>query len=114
MALSVSSSIAISTSTFQSSQPKLPQIGSIRVLDRPYDGGVGVKLSQPRRSFVKPINAAERQHTDSVLPIIASEATETEEVDFQQLASQLENASPLQIMDTALAKFGNDIAIAFR
>ncbi|XP_045815149.1 5'-adenylylsulfate reductase 3, chloroplastic-like [Trifolium pratense] len=108
MALSVSSSISISTSTFQSSQPKLPQIGSIRVLDRPYDGVVGVKLSQPRRRFVKPINAA-----DSSLPIIASEAIKTEEVDFEQLASQLENATPLEIMDRALAKFGNDIAIAF-
>jgi adenylyl-sulfate reductase (glutathione) len=43
-----------------------------------------------------------------------AETIQTEEVDFEQLASQLENASPLQIMDTALAKFGNDIAIAFR
>lgn len=29
-------------------------------------------------------------------------------------AEELENASPLQIMDKALEKFGNDIAIAFR
>jgi len=36
------------------------------------------------------------------------------EEDFEQLAKDLENASPLEIMDKALEKFGNDIAIAFR
>lgn len=34
--------------------------------------------------------------------------------DYEQLAKELENASPLEIMDRALEKFGNDIAIAFR
>lgn len=34
--------------------------------------------------------------------------------DFTQLAKGLENASPLEIMDKALEKFGKDIAIAFR
>lgn len=34
--------------------------------------------------------------------------------DFEELAKRLENASPLEIMDEALDKFGNDIAIAFR
>ncbi|XP_058728133.1 5'-adenylylsulfate reductase 3, chloroplastic-like [Vicia villosa] len=106
MALSVSSSsISISTSTFQSSQPKLSQFGSIRVLKKPYHG-VGVRSSQPR-SFVKPINA-----TDSDVLHFA-EANETQEEDYERLAYQLENASPLQIMDRALQKFGNDIAIAF-
>lgn len=33
--------------------------------------------------------------------------------DFDKLAADLENASPLEIMDRALAKFGGDIAIAF-
>jgi len=37
-----------------------------------------------------------------------------EEVNYEELAKELENASPLEIMDRALAKFGNDIAIAFR
>lgn len=105
MALAVSSSIAISTSTFQSSQSKLSQFGSIRVLKKPF--GVGVKSSQPR-SFVKPINAR-----DSVVPTTPSEAIETKEEDYELLAYQLENASPLEIMDRALEKFGNDIAIAF-
>lgn len=34
--------------------------------------------------------------------------------DYEQLAKGLENASPLEIIDKALEKFGNDIAIAFR
>ena len=42
-----------------------------------------------------------------------AEKVEGEE-DFEQLAKELENASPLEIMDRALEKFGNDIAIAFR
>ena len=37
-----------------------------------------------------------------------------EEENFEQLAKELENASPLEVMDKALEKFGNDIAIAFR
>ncbi|ONK74937.1 uncharacterized protein A4U43_C03F11640 [Asparagus officinalis] len=41
-------------------------------------------------------------------------ARETEEVvDFEKLAAELENASPLEIMDRALATFGDEIAIAF-
>lgn len=43
-----------------------------------------------------------------------AEAIETKEEDYELLAYQLENASPLEIMDRALEKFGNDIAIAFR
>lgn len=44
-----------------------------------------------------------------------AEAVEKVEAeDITQLAKGLENASPLEIMDKALEKFGNDIAIAFR
>ena len=39
---------------------------------------------------------------------------EVEVEDYEKLAKDLENASPLEIMDKALEKFGNDIAIAFR
>lgn len=38
----------------------------------------------------------------------------TEAEDYEELAKQLENASPLEIMDKALEKFGKEIAIAFR
>lgn len=43
-------------------------------------------------------------------------APEKEEVvvDYEKMAEELQNASPLEIMDRALAEFGNDIAIAFR
>lgn len=34
--------------------------------------------------------------------------------DYDQLAKDLDGASPLHIMDKALEKFGDDIAIAFR
>lgn len=37
-----------------------------------------------------------------------------EVVDIEKLAKDLENSSPLAIMDKALEKYGNDIAIAFR
>lgn len=35
-------------------------------------------------------------------------------VDYEALAQELQGASPLEIMDRALAMFGSDIAIAFR
>nr|AAZ75683.1 5'-adenylylsulfate reductase [Polygonatum pubescens] len=38
---------------------------------------------------------------------------EEEVVDYEKMAEELQNASPLEIMDRALAEFGNDIAIAF-
>lgn len=43
-----------------------------------------------------------------------AEVAEKEEEDYDQFARGLEDASPLEIMDKALEKFGNDIAIAFR
>lgn len=43
---------------------------------------------------------------------VVEKAVEVE--DFEKLAKDLENASPLEIMDKALEKYGNDIAIAFR
>lgn len=45
---------------------------------------------------------------------VAEKVVEVEVEDYEQLAKGLENASPLEIMDKALEKFGNDIAIAFR
>lgn len=43
-----------------------------------------------------------------------AEVAETEEGNYEKLAGELTNASPLEIIDKALEKFGNDIAIAFR
>lgn len=42
------------------------------------------------------------------------EKVEVEVEDYEKLAKELENASPLEIMDKALEIFGDDIAIAFR
>ncbi|KAE8659765.1 5'-adenylylsulfate reductase 1 [Hibiscus syriacus] len=111
-----SSSAAISGSSFSrsssSSDIKVAQVGSLRLADR----HATVNLSQ-KRLAVKPVNA-EPKRNDSLLPqaasISAPEVSEKVEVeDFEQLAKELDNASPLEIMDKALEKFGNDIAIAF-
>ncbi|XP_027331885.1 5'-adenylylsulfate reductase 3, chloroplastic-like [Abrus precatorius] len=123
MALAVtttsSSSAATSCSFFSrlgsSSETKAPQIGSFRISERPHVSSVVVNLTQ-RLSSVRPLNA-EPQRKDSVVPrattIVAPEVTEKEEEDYGQLAKDLENASPLEIIDRALENFGNDIAIAF-
>ncbi|ESR62987.1 hypothetical protein CICLE_v10015162mg [Citrus x clementina] len=119
MALAVTSSNSISSSSFalssSSNDIKVSQIGSFRLVDRA--NVASTSLSQ-RRSLVRPLNA-EPKRNDSVVPLAATLATpevaekvEGEE-DFEQLAKELENASPLEIMDRALEKFGNDIAIAF-
>ncbi|TKY54001.1 5'-adenylylsulfate reductase 3 [Spatholobus suberectus] len=109
MALAFTSSISIPSSTFPSSESKLPQIGSIRISERPNGAAVNFNLSQ-RRSSVKPVNAEPPRKVPLAATIVASE---TKEEDVEQIASDLENASPLEIMDRALEKFGNDIAIAF-
>ncbi|ESR62988.1 hypothetical protein CICLE_v10015162mg [Citrus x clementina] len=110
MALAVTSSNSISSSSFALSSSS----NDIKV-DRA--NVASTSLSQ-RRSLVRPLNA-EPKRNDSVVPLAATLATpevaekvEGEE-DFEQLAKELENASPLEIMDRALEKFGNDIAIAF-
>ncbi|KAK5831495.1 hypothetical protein PVK06_015293 [Gossypium arboreum] len=117
MAFAVTSSpAAISGSSFSrssaSSDLKIPQIGSFRLADR----HATVNLSQ-KRCAVKPVNAKPKRN-DSMLSHAATtsapEVSEKVEVeDFEQLAKELNNASPLEIMDKALEKFGNDIAIAF-
>ncbi|GLT83299.1 hypothetical protein SLE2022_015940 [Rubroshorea leprosula] len=118
LALTSSSYAAISGSAFgrsaASSDLKAAQIGSFRLLDRQ----ATVVLSSKRRSAVRPVNAEGRRN-ESIAPlaaatIVAPEVSEKVEVeDYEQLSKELENASPLEIMDKALEKFGNDIAIAF-
>ncbi|OIV91922.1 hypothetical protein TanjilG_00590 [Lupinus angustifolius] len=115
MALAVFSSSTVSSSSFfsrhgSSTGPKASHIDCFRNLDV-------TNLTQ-RRTLVKPINA-EPQRKDSIVPlaatIVAPEVTEKEkeDEDFDELARSLENASPLEIMDKALEKFGTDIGIAF-
>ncbi|KAE8656532.1 5'-adenylylsulfate reductase 3 [Hibiscus syriacus] len=111
-----SSSAAISGSSFSRSTSfsviKVAQFSSLRLADR------HATVNQSKKCCaVKPVNA-EPKRNYSLLPqaasISASEVSEIVEVeDFEQLAKELDNASPLEIMDKALEKFGSDIAIAF-
>ncbi|KAJ8442320.1 hypothetical protein Cgig2_011243 [Carnegiea gigantea] len=108
-----------------SSDLKVPCIGAFQPSDRPHP--TIINLSTRRASAVKPVFAAEARRTDSVVPLAATLSAsgtekavrenvvveEEEKEDYEQLAKELENASPLEIIDKALAKFGNDIAIAF-
>ncbi|XP_074327152.1 5'-adenylylsulfate reductase 3, chloroplastic-like [Apium graveolens] len=110
-----SSSTAISAS-FE--QTKVVQLGSYQPLDRTHSSTV-LNLSRKRLSSIMALNA-EPKRNDSVVASaaasLASEVVEKVEVeveDYEKLARELENASPLEIMDKALEKFGNDIAIAF-
>ncbi|XP_030456968.2 5'-adenylylsulfate reductase 2, chloroplastic-like isoform X2 [Syzygium oleosum] len=125
MALSVSTSStsAISGSSFSRAggnhnELRAPRIGSFRLLDRVQAASVALNVSQ-RRSLVKPVNA-EPKRNDSIVrsaaTIVAPEVEEKVDVkveDYDQLAKDLDGASPLHIMDKALEKFGDDIAIAF-
>ncbi|KAF6168196.1 hypothetical protein GIB67_011581 [Kingdonia uniflora] len=100
-----SSSISASFASHSSSQQerKYSKIGSLR------------PISSQRRSLVKPI-CAEPKRNDSVVTAAASTLAVPEKVeieDYEKLAKELQNASPLEIMDKALEKFGNEIAIAF-
>ncbi|KAH9612682.1 hypothetical protein KSS87_003344 [Heliosperma pusillum] len=113
MAVSSSSSSAILSSF--SSDLKVQSLGVFQPSDRVNH----LNLSTRRVSKVKALRATESR----VVPLAALStliAPNTEEViieeeqlDYEKLAKELENASPLEIMDKALAKFGNEIAIAF-
>ncbi|KAH6795917.1 hypothetical protein C2S51_036903 [Perilla frutescens var. frutescens] len=121
MAFSVASSpAAVHSSSLSSSfeQPRAAQFGSFQPLERSHLPPASVNISRRRCASVKPLNA-EPKRNDSIVPsaatVLAPEVVEKVEVeeDFEKLAEELENASPLEIMDKALEKFGNEIAIAF-
>jgi adenylyl-sulfate reductase (glutathione) len=121
MALSVSTSSSSSLSRLSNPNPKelkATQIASVRLFDPSNVASPALTLHQ-RRSFVKALNA-EPKRNDSIVPsaasIVAPEIAEKPDVkveDYERLAKELDNASPLEIIDKALEKFGNDIAIAF-
>lgn len=118
MALAFTSSTAIHgslSSSFEQTKAAA-QFGSFQPLDRPHTISPSVNVSR-RRLAVKPINA-EPKRNESIVPsaatTVAPEVEEKVDVeDYEKLADELQNASPLEIMDKSLAKFGNDIAIAF-
>ncbi|KAK6946925.1 Thioredoxin domain [Dillenia turbinata] len=120
MALSASSSsiygsISSSHSSITSHDLKGSLIGSFRLIS-PATASIRRRLTA----------RAEIKRSDSVSPLAATavvaptapvtspevvEKVDTE--DYDKLAKELVNASPLEIIDRALAEFGNDIAIAF-
>ncbi|CAA0835927.1 5-adenylylsulfate reductase 3- chloroplastic [Striga hermonthica] len=119
MALAISSSSAVQSSPMSAAieQTKGAQFGASQVLDWPRVSPTSLNFSR-RRCAVRPLNA-EPKRNDSIVPSAATlYAPEVvgkvvEEEDYDKLAKELENSSPLEIMDRALEKFGDDIAIAF-
>ncbi|KAK9706406.1 hypothetical protein RND81_07G122000 [Saponaria officinalis] len=110
------------TSSSSSSAALLSSISSDIKVSRAAAFNVHFNLPTKRASSIQPLRAAvSRATTTLVAPITEEEVKEEvkiieeeeEEVDYEKLAKELENASPLEIMDNALAHFGNDIAIAF-
>ncbi|PSS24827.1 5'-adenylylsulfate reductase [Actinidia chinensis var. chinensis] len=109
MALAITSSTSISR--FEASRDQTAKaVGSTR--------SHSTIVNYSRRQYsVKPLNA-ESKRNDSIVPLAATMvapevAEKVEAEDYEKLAKELQNASPLEIMDKALEKFGNDIAIAF-
>ncbi|XP_071714069.1 5'-adenylylsulfate reductase 3, chloroplastic-like [Rutidosis leptorrhynchoides] len=86
--------------------------------DRHIPAAAGLNVSRKRSTALKALNAEARRN-DSIVPsaatVLAPDVVDkTVEVeDIEILAKILEKASPLEIMDKALEKYGNDIAIAF-
>ncbi|KAF5181841.1 Phosphoadenosine phosphosulfate reductase, partial [Thalictrum thalictroides] len=84
--------------------------------------GYLIPSNSSRRRSLKPV-FAELKRNDSivsaaataiVVPEVEEKFEKVEKVeDYEKLAKELEHASPLEIMDKALEKFGNEIAIAF-
>ncbi|KAL2475646.1 5'-adenylylsulfate reductase 3 [Abeliophyllum distichum] len=119
MALCFTSSYVVHGSSLSPSldQSKAAQFGSFQPLEKPSLPSTAVSFSR-RYSDVKPLNAEPKRNA-SIVPSAATivapaEAVEKVEVEgYEKLAKDLQNASPLEIMDKALEKFGNDIAIAF-
>ncbi|KAJ0836379.1 putative adenylyl-sulfate reductase (thioredoxin) [Helianthus annuus] len=123
MALAVtSSSIAISSSS--SSSLRAEQVVQLNTTTfQPSDRAHLVSptilsLSVKRSVVVKALNPESRRNDAIVTsaattfaPDVMEKSVEVE--DFEKLAKDLENSSPLEIMDKALEKYGNDIAIAF-
>ncbi|KAJ4813173.1 APS reductase [Rhynchospora pubera] len=118
-----SATASIPSHTIVSRDRKATQIGAVRHVN------LVSSISQStsaRRLTVGPLHAVEpgKRAEAVVAPTAVSNGAVIEvekrveevaagPVDYEKLAAQLENASPLEIMDKALKMFGNDIAIAF-
>nr|GEU77728.1 5'-adenylylsulfate reductase 3, chloroplastic-like [Tanacetum cinerariifolium] len=123
MALAFSSS-STSSIAFSSSNPRQEQgiqlsSSNLQFSDGCFPAPASLSISRKRSSAVKALNA-EPKRNDSIVPSAATVSAPdvvynkpVDVVDIEKLGKDLENASPLEIMDKALEKYGNDIAIAF-
>lgn len=106
-AATASSSSSLSASFVSHSiDHKVQQIGSFRPIERKTRRRSSVFAELKRNESIVPSAA-----TTIVVPEVEENVEKVE--DYEKLAKDLENASPLEIMDRALEKFGNEVAIAF-
>ncbi|XP_019436028.1 PREDICTED: 5'-adenylylsulfate reductase 3, chloroplastic-like [Lupinus angustifolius] len=114
MSLTYSTSISNSSTTYSPSQQQQQHISWIRVSDKSHvEGSLNLSSQQTRRRrrrLLKAIYAQPHHQHDEVSD---TQQQQHQDENLEQLALDLHNASPLQIMDKALQTFGNDIAIAF-
>ncbi|KAI4372297.1 hypothetical protein MLD38_010543 [Melastoma candidum] len=125
MALSLSGSSSSTSSVSGSSFPRPIDLRATQIAlpfnshERIRPVSTSLSLVSQRRHLARPLNAHPNPKVSivaSAATIVAPEVSETADVaveDYEQLAKDLDGASPLAIMDKALEKFGNDIAIAF-
>lgn len=80
------------------------------------EGGAPLRAAEPARQPVSASAAAAPAAAPVAEDAAAAAAVDAPApaVDYEALAQELQGASPLEIMDRALAMFGSDIAIAFR
>ncbi|WOL10415.1 5'-adenylylsulfate reductase 3, chloroplastic [Canna indica] len=122
MASATAVSSSISSGSLLSRESKAALLNSVK---RP-EVCVAPVAPRRRRMLARPCRAVEpTKRNESVVPaaavVEAAGATVEEEeaavtqsaVDYEELGKELEDASPLEIMDRALEMFGNEIAIAF-
>ncbi|XP_058220097.1 5'-adenylylsulfate reductase 3, chloroplastic-like isoform X2 [Rhododendron vialii] len=121
MAFTSSYSPVIRTSNVPNPIPsnklKASRTSSFQPLNRVSVQSVVGNIHRQQKWPVKMVSA-EVKRSDSVVTLASTVGTsevndKRETEDYEKMVKELENASPLRIIDKALEKFGNDIAIAF-
>jgi len=101
---------------------KAARIGAVRQQVAVVPAGLPATAPKGQRArAVRPLCAAEPSRkpvsaSAASAPVapVEKEASAAASVDYEALAQELVDASPLEIMDRALDMFGTEIAIAFR
>nr|CAD1819215.1 unnamed protein product [Ananas comosus var. bracteatus] len=122
-----SATASISATSIVPRDLKAVQIAAVRHLEPSISTSTASNAPSRRRwAAARPLRAVEPGRRGEAVAAPAAAAAgavvegekrreEVDEVvDYEKLAAELENASPLEIIDKALERFGNDIAIAFR